>query len=94
MTRNDPSAGGAGTVLSGCCAKGDLALENSTSEAFRSTVTHLGYGPTMACFGPASAPRLQIEIINNCENDQRNQEPFPHDKAWASRKLSVEFCLA
>jgi hypothetical protein len=45
-------------------------------------------------FPSPSAPRLQIEIINNCENDQRNQEPLPNDKARASRKLSVEICLA
>jgi hypothetical protein len=45
---NGPSAGGAGTVLSGCCANGDLAVENLVCEAFPSTVTHLGYGSRLS----------------------------------------------
>src|SRR5674476_945029 len=40
-----------------------------------------------------SAPTLQIDIINNRENNQRDHEPLPFSKSWGALKLSVEFCL-
>jgi hypothetical protein len=82
-------------VVNEQCTFNELAIVKTREDAFASKIEVLSlktlavYDALSVKFIWPSAPAPQIEKINNCKDEQRDQKPLPFDVAW-SPKLSIE----